>query len=166
MEKNEATKLKYVLVVFTLLCISLTMTLFTVTGLIPTVNNIALFNQTNIEEIDYTVGQQGKIRETNNSFAYVVTSFADLESEGLGKKYATMSLADQSALYLQSGMDFPTGLYYFFNYIIKGSTLLYPILVALGVPNQIMWFIITPVAFMFILAMIQFISGRSFEANK
>ena len=158
--------MKYVLIIFTLLCISLTLTLFTVTGIIPNVNGLNLLNANMTDSIDVTAGKSITEMKSNSSFANAVLSFSNLENQYSGKTYTSMSLADQSALYLQSGMDFPTGLYYFFNYIIKGAALLYPILIMLGMPNQIIWFIMTPISFMFILAIIQFISGRSFEANK
>ena len=145
--------------------ISLMVTLFTnpYMSLLPTGTGINSMNQTNIEEFDYTPGFATEIKETNNTFARKLMNFVAADNGDYAKRYSSIGLQDQNAVYLQSGMDFPTGLYYFYNYIIKGTTLVYPLLTGLGVSEMIQWLFMFPIAFLFALAIIQFISGRQVE---
>jgi hypothetical protein len=142
------------------------LTLFNVTGIIPSVGGLSLHDSSLLDQMNQTAGLPTTEVQNKNSFWQSVINLGNFEKNPDALKYNPTSLADQSAVYLQSGMDFPTGLYYFYKYIIMGSTLLYPVLMTIGVPNQLIWVIMIPLSLMFILAIIQFISGRSFEANK
>ena len=155
--------MNFIRFIFLFMGISMTLTLFTMLPILPKGNGIDNTNVTNIETINYIPGAPAEIANTNNSFGQKLMGFIAADNGDYAKRYSSIGLQDQNAVYLQSGMDFPTGLYYFYNYIIKGTTLVYPLLQRLAVPEQIQWFIMFPIAFLFALAIIQFISGRQVE---
>lgn len=112
-----------------------------------------------LEKID----ANGDIQNTNNSMAYKILHWTDTNTGGI-QKYLTMGVADTNQQYLQAGGDFIKGIYLFWEIFVKGAFL---VSASLGqfaiIPKSILWIFNIPVAILYTLAIIQFVSGRQVE---
>jgi hypothetical protein len=147
--------MKFVEIVMVMLMINLTALLVSSTGILPGVNGVEANLNSQAEFLD----ADGNLLDVNTSLAKRIVNMDSYV-------YRSPGLQDQSLGYLQAGSDFVKGLYLFFDIFLKGTTLIYPTLRMFGVPSQIYFWIIAPFMLMYALAVIQLISGRTFEGNK
>ena len=142
--------MKYLQIVMVLLVINLT---------------AAFFDQTNIMHMDNAmrirsdspVDENGNLLQSD-SLAYKVYTFQE-------EKYYLNNAQSLELQYLQSGGDFIKALFWFVDTFVKGTILIGETLRNFGVPEQIVWFYAIPVYFMYIIAIVQLVSGRSFEGS-
>ena len=146
--------MKFVQVVMLMMMINLTAVLVASSGLIPPVNGVS----PNINSIAEAVDENGELIEMNSSIAKKIVAMDDYV-------YRSPGLQDQTLGYLQAGSDFVKGLYLFFDIFLKGTTLMYPTLQMFGIPSQMYFWILAPFFMMYAIAIIQLISGRTFEGN-
>jgi len=146
--------MRYLEICMSLLMISLVLNLFSFTNIIPTQNNGMYFKNPLIEPMNTT----GDFIEPDGFGAKMTTFNED-------SNYFTSLLGTDTNLYLSGGGDFIRAFYYFFKVFIGGTLLVYPTLITLGIPKWLTFFIVTPVYFMYALAIIQFISKNSTEQN-
>lgn len=132
--------------------ISLTASLFTVTGIWPGRDIIKI-------EPPEPVDINGELLD-NQSLAYQVEMFS------FNQKYINHGVQATNQQYLQSGGDFLRGLNYFYQTFIKGTVLIRPTLLAFHVPKNIQFYIVYPIYFLYALAIIQLVSGRSFSTSE
>jgi len=132
--------------------VNLTISLFAITKLVPT-DGMAL------GELE-TIDTEGNVLEMNTSLAYKVQHFS---REDVVREYLNAGVQDTTQQYLQAGGDFLRGLFFFYEVFLKGSVMISPTLRLFKVPQNIAFFFDVPIAFLFVLALIQVLSGRSFE---
>ena len=142
--------MRFIDFMFFLLMINLTISLFANTGLVP----ISTLEIQSTENITST----GEVAEGNTSLAYKVRYWS---SEGGVKKYLNAGVQDDTQQYLQSGGDFIRGLYYFYDIFIKGTLLLSPTLENFNVPKPIAFYFNIPLYLMYMIALVQLISGKN-----
>ena len=92
-----------------------------------------------------------------DSMAYKVTKFEF--------DYSNAGIQDSSQQYLQSGGDFMRGLHYFTTVFIGGTITGVPLLNAFGIPSDMHIFVTLPLMFLWIIGVVQFVSGRSFSST-
>jgi len=130
--------------------LNLTISLIGQTGLLPS----EFFGEMQSES---PVDDDGEFLD-QESLAYKVSSFDN-------DKFYLNSAQNLDQQYLQSGGDFLRGLYWFYDAFVKGTFLAHETLANIVVPVGILFFFVTPIYFMYAIAIIQLISGRSFSGN-
>jgi len=151
MEKGDE-KMKYLDVIFVVMMINLSLSLIDATGLFPNTDELL-----DVESISPTDGD-GNILE-GESLAYKVQKFDN------GKFYTNAAGQNLNQQYLQSGGDFFRGLYWFWEAFGKGSIMVHTTLQNFHVAPIIIFFIVTPIYFLYALAIVYFVSGRSLGDN-
>jgi len=146
--------MKYFAIVFMILVLNLTITLFTQAQVIP-------INDLNISSLD-EVDQYGNIIENNKSMAYSIEKWTNKDRN----KYSNAGILNEDQQYLQSGGDFVRSLFYFFEVFVIGTVLIYPTMINIGVPHFMIWFITTIVYFFYIIGLLQLVSNRNLEQMK
>ena len=144
--------MKYLEICLVIISINLTLSLFVVTALWPAENIVAL-------DTPEPVDAEGNLLN-HDGLAYRVYIFSS------GKYYINQGIQDTNQQYLQSGGDFLRGLNYFYETFIKGTVLVKPTLMALGIPENITFYIVYPVYFLYAMAIIQLVSGRTFTSTE
>ena len=132
---------------------------------------IAFFNQTQLLpsfgygaiESTESIDNDGNIQNTNQSLSYKIRYWSGDSEHGI-QNYLT-NVQNNELLYLQSGGDFIKGLYIFYETFIKGVILVRPTLMNFGLPSALTWYFVIPVYFLYTLAVIQMITGKSFESR-
>lgn len=132
-----------------LLCINLALALFAQVGISGEI--IPKQNITGTESI-----QDGNILNTNKSMAAKINTWYDSRS------YIQPGVLSTSQQYLQAGTDFIQA-WKIFTDVFLGTFLLYPTLRAFGVPHEVCWFFVIPYLVLFVIAVVQFFSGREIE---
>ena len=141
--------MKYLEIVMVFMMINLTVGLISQSGLLPDVMGGVVSES--------PVDINGDFSEPE-SLGYKVENFKT-------NKYYLNSAQNLDQQYLQSGGDFIRGFYWFLDVFVKGTVLVHDTLKNLHVPQQIIFYFATPIYFMYALAVIQLISGRSFSGN-
>ena len=143
--------MKYLEIVMVLLMINLTAGFFTQTNIL---------NMENVVEIRTSspVDENGNLLE-EESLAYKIYQFKE-------NKYYLNNAQNLDQQYLQSGGDFLKGLFWFIEAFVKGTVLINVTLQNFGVPSNIIWYFSIPVYFMYAIAIVQLVSGRSFGGNE
>jgi len=142
--------MKYLEVVMAILMINLTAGIFAQTNLINMESVVTI-------QSDSPVDMYGNLLE-NNSLSYKIYKFNE------DRQYLS-SAQNLDQQYLQSGGDFIKGLFWFLEAFVKG-TILFPLtLKNFGVPSPIIYFFTIPLLFLYIMAIVQLVSGRSFGGN-
>jgi len=140
--------MKYIEICLVLLMVNLTASLFLVTGIWPGAE-ITKIDSPEPVDID------GELL-SNETLAYKVAMFSS------GQAYTNPGIQNTNQQYLRAGGDFLRGLNYFYQTLIKGTVLVKPTLMAFGVPENITFYIVYPIYFLYALAVIQIVSGRNF----
>lgn len=144
--------MRYLDICLIIMTISLVLTLFNGVNVLPGYNKS--LNSLESLTSDYNIA------ESEQSMAYKVRYYLE---QGDAKAYLTSGVQDTNQQYLQSGGDFIRALFYFYEIFVKGTVLVRPTLMNLGVPFYLTWFIVTPIYFLYVLAVIQLIGNRSFQ---
>ena len=110
-------------------------------------------------ESSMAIDEDGKPIDPD-SFAYKVYYF------NVGQEVLNSGSQDTSQLYMVSNGDFLKGLWYFISIFVGGTTLVFPLLNAFHVPQALHIVILLPIMFLYAIAFIQLISGRSFSLNE
>ena len=139
--------MKYIEICLLLMMINLTTSLFVVTGMWPG-KDITIIDSPEPVDID------GELL-SNESLAYKIAIFS------ANQAYTNPGVQNTNQQYLQSGGDFLRGLNYFYQTMVKGTLLVRPTLRGLHVPENIQFYIVYPIYFMYALAILQLVSGRS-----
>ena len=142
--------MKYLDFVMLFMMLNLTISLIVQTGLLPP----EFFGEMQSES---PVDDDGQFLD-QESLAYKVSSFDK-------DKYYLNSAQNLDQQYLQSGGDFIRGFYWFYDAFVKGTLLARDTLRNLGIPHGLIFYFTTPIYFMYAVAVIQLISGRSFSGN-
>jgi hypothetical protein len=145
--------MRYLDIIFMILMINLTLALFTQTNMIPSATAYQNFTSTEI------VDAEGNMQETNQSLGYKLKYWANRDDDV--QNYLRGGVQNSNNVYLQSGGDFLKGLNLFVDLYIKGTVLVEPTLRNFGVPAPVTWYFAVPVYFLYGLALITMISGRS-----
>jgi len=103
---------------------------------------------------DSPVDSYGNLLE-KDTLAYKIHNF------NKDREYAS-SATNFDQQYLRSGGDFVRGIFWFIETFVKGVFLLPVTLRNFGVPDNIIWYFSVPITFLYILAIIQMVSGRQF----
>ena len=93
------------------------------------------------------------------------------DSDNLG--YVQKRLLDEQ-IYTKSGItgsqfqdvDFLTGIWMMVELVGQGLTMVKPTLNSIGIPPKLQYLFYGPIYFMYMIAVLQVISGRNVEANK
>jgi len=141
--------MKYLEIVMVFMMINLTVGLISQSGLLPDVMGGVVSES--------PVDINGDFSEPE-SLGYKVENFKT-------NKYYLNSAQNLDQQYLQSGGDFLRGFYWFLEVFVKGTVLVHLTFKNFGVPAKLIFYFVTPVYFMYALAVIQLISGRSFSGN-
>lgn len=138
---------------FTLIILSInfSIALFAQLDILPTVRG----NYT-IESTD-SYDAYGKVIESNTSLAYRMEKWI---SDNIS--YIRPGVQDTNQQYLQSGGDFVRAWKIFWD-IFLGTFVLYPTLINFGVPSNITWFFVVPLYFLYVIAVVEFFSGRKIQ---
>ena len=122
-----------------------------------TQTNMITFQEGNEVKSTVPVDNDGNLLESE-SLAYKIYNFQE-------DKYYLNTAQNLDQQYLQSGGDFFRGFFWFLEAFLKATVLINITLVNFGVPISIVWYFAIPVYFMYIVAIVQLISGRSFGGN-
>lgn len=137
-----------------LLFINLTLSLFAQIGVYAVMDN-----QDKIDAPDsYTesVDDMGQLNDETDSVR------SKLEKWNDDKDYVSPGAQSSTAQYLQSGGDFIMA-WRVFTDVFLGTMLMKPTLDTLGVPDEIAWYFVVPYSFLYVLAVVEFFSGRQVE---
>lgn len=144
--------MRYIEICMSLLMISLFINLVTFTHIFPSFNSGLEIKTPTVDPMNST----GEYLD-ENSYAAKMNNFNQ------NSNYYTSLLGTDSNLYLAGGGDFIRAFYYFFKVFIGGTLLVFPTLITLGVPKWLSFIIVTPVYFLYALAIIQIISKNPTE---
>lgn len=147
--------MRFVEIMFFVLVFNLTASFFSMSGMYPiTINNTSYQPNRALEPMD----SDGNLIN-NESFAYKIWTYSN------NKTYLNQGVQSTTQSYLQAGGDFIRGLLYFVDTMINGVFFFGDTFRAWGVPEALVNFITYPLYFLFLIAMIQLIAGRSFDSN-
>jgi hypothetical protein len=135
-------------IIMWVMMVNLMFTLFAQTQLIPQLASHKTFDST--ESID----EYGQIANTNSSLAYKISYSSQ------NQKYMTEGVTNTNLIYIRSGGDFIKGLSMIYDNFIKGTVLLYPTLIALGLNGALLYIIIVPFFMLYMRDIISIISNR------
>jgi len=146
--------MKFLEIVFILIMVNLTVTLFASANMLP--GTTMVFNTSLEQGFDSTNGQP----TDPNSMSYKIVKFTQNTS------YLNEGTQDPTARQILLGGDFVRGLFWFVDTMSTGTLLVYPTLQMFGVPSAIIYYIVIPVYFLYAIALIQLVSGRSFAVSE
>lgn len=143
--------MRYLDIVLVVLCINLTMTLVSQTGIFPVLDK------------NTTLVKPGELFDANGNPADPDSMSAKIYEFTTNKDYISLGSQDPQQVYLRSGGDFLKGIFYFIEVLAKGTLLVHTTLLTLGVPPSIVFWVAFPIYLMYAVALIQLISNRAFE---
>lgn len=144
--------MRYIELTLIILSINLTVALFGQLDIMP--DTMGNYTITSTESVNTATGE---FNPANASLSYKMQSWMDDEIS-----YIDPGVQDTTQQYLQAGGDFIRAWNIFWE-IFVGTFIIYPTLRNFGVPPSISWYFSIPFVIMYVLALIQFLSGRQIE---
>ena len=145
--------MKYLEWCFVILMVTAVASGFTTFGILPMQSQNGQLNQFDVpNQYDENMNPVDP-----DSMAYKVTKF--------DYQYSNAGIQDANQQYLQSGGDFMRGLHYFTTVFIGGTITGVPLLRAMQMPVEMYIYVTLPLMFLWIIGIVQFISGRSFSST-